>query len=190
MREISHSKIVFSGYVLSFREFVSNRFGWMFQFIRILTLVIYFPYAWQRSAPFTPIIIDHVQDASNPRLRQTVTFEGCIFEDMKYGLPFFTSSSVWHPAFPFHGPSDIATMILATNNANTVAFRDCVFRSNQAEGVVRVTSGTVNSVYVHCSLLCLGSIYNFVVEFWLPDYFSRRRNSSREDLFSTRNGWP
>lgn len=91
--------------------------------IRVLTIRIILP---QRSVGSTPIIIDYqpaVRD-TDLTIRQTVTFESCVFEDMEYGR-----NEVQFRAANL--PSDTATLVLATHPWNTVIFRDCVFRNNE-----------------------------------------------------------
>lgn len=78
----------------------------------------------------TSILIDY-QDNWNridPPVRQTITFESCIFEDLPHG----------ENQILFQGNyRDFSTFIRATLPANSVVIRDSVFRNiNQQEGGV------------------------------------------------------
>uniref|UniRef100_A0A7S3L086 Right handed beta helix domain-containing protein n=1 Tax=Amphora coffeiformis TaxID=265554 RepID=A0A7S3L086_9STRA len=87
---------------------------------------------FRQSSDYIPIVVD--AHGNNPiiasagssnsnnnndslaMLRQTVTFEGCIFEDLDFG--------------PVSRFPNISTVVLATNGLNTVIFRNCIFRNN------------------------------------------------------------
>ena len=73
-------------------------------------------------------MIDFTGYLDKPGIRQSVTFENCIFEDLQYG-PVQVDMLGGESA-------TVSTIILATDVHNTVIFRDCLFRDNQALGQV------------------------------------------------------
>lgn len=98
---------------------------------------------FRESPGFAPIVIDYYDDNSSNTTgseestsrTQTVTFDGCIFEDLHFG-----------PALRF---SSISTVVLATGPANTVILRNCIFRNNYdtTNDEVRVTRQLCVSIF-------------------------------------------
>ena len=65
--------------------------------------------------------------SSETQIKQQVTFQGCLFEDIEFGGNL----------------EETATMVKATHPANTVTFRECIFRNIQ------------RPQQVWCAVLCL-----------------------------------
>ena len=92
---------------------------------------------------FTSIVIDFQQRNSTPLVTQTVTFEGCIFQDINYGPNSVPKIVQWYQPNQPESTSlaldypDLTTLVMVTTPANKVIFRDCTFRSNRAVGTVR-----------------------------------------------------
>lgn len=77
-----------------------------------------------------PIFIGYDDLWKDPNIRQTVTFESCLFEDMDLGSTFAPKDQYWETAFSklsehYH---EFASLIVATHASNTVVLRDCTFR--------------------------------------------------------------
>jgi len=72
----------------------------------------------------TPIKIDFPGWNDEPTIRQIVTFESCIFENLQYGPTDIPDGE----AYP-----GLSALIVATNSKNTVTVRDSVFRNNDVE---------------------------------------------------------
>ena len=72
----------------------------------------------------TSIVIDYKGDPNEPTRRQTVTFDGCLFEDLSFG----------EQVVGFEGTYDefeaLSPLVQAHSDANTVILRDSVFRNN------------------------------------------------------------
>ena len=81
-----------------------------------------------------PIIVDFYGWDEFPDIRQTVTFENCIFENMGISQVSFPADYIDPPKIEF--PTG-ATIILATTVVNTVILRDSIFRNNTVIDDVR-----------------------------------------------------
>jgi hypothetical protein len=79
----------------------------------------------QRSSSLTPIIVNFQGHESDPSIRQRVTFDSCLFEDITYG------------ALPSN-EYDVAAIIVATTPQNTVVLQRCSFRDVTVNGQVRI----------------------------------------------------
>lgn len=73
----------------------------------------------QSKRGYIPILADYKPDNDEVKIRQQVSFEGCIFEDIVFGED--------RP-----NDSEIATMMKASHPANSITFKECVFRNIQA----------------------------------------------------------
>ena len=86
----------------------------------------------------TPIIADLQSDAIGVKYdftpHQTITFEECIFEDLKFSEHDNAHYTHWLGNEYF---TDASTIILAGFSENTVIIRDSVFRRNQLDSAVR-----------------------------------------------------
>lgn len=88
--------------------------------------------ALQRSGDKVPMLIGYENDWKDPNIRQTVTFESCLFEDLDFGSKFIPDSAVLDDKLRFNygrNYSEFSVMILATDPSNTVILRDCTFRN-------------------------------------------------------------
>lgn len=120
------------------------------------------------NAEFIPIFIGYEDDWKDPNIRQTVTFESCVFEEIDLGNALAAKDISYANDYdlpnndvigPINGSNDpnngntyakryanytdFSTLILATGPANTVVVRDCVFRNgndNQDEDVPELQS--------------------------------------------------
>jgi len=117
---------------------------------------------FRQSPDYIPIVIDYNRNSTDSSsnsssssssidnngtiasVRQTVAFEGCVFEDLDFG--------------PVSRFPNITTIVLATNDDNTVIFRNCVFRNNYSTTKKEVRLCRVK--YAHrarftcCELFC------------------------------------
>ena len=94
-------------------------------------------------------------------IQQNVLFEGCIFEDITFGER--------------RPNAETATLVKATHPANSLAFRECVFRNIQVSQQVRQQYCFFNRVK---AVPVLNQIFCLTVRYlpspsvsWLPDYF-------------------
>lgn len=71
---------------------------------------------------------------ADTQITQTVIFEGCIFQGLTIGP---RANSIGPPDMPLTANyDDTATVVLASNSANTVIFRNCIFQDINVEGPV------------------------------------------------------
>lgn len=67
-----------------------------------------------------------------PSTRQEVTFESCVFENMKFGLyDVLGAFDTFANEYP-----NVKSMVFASNSANSVFFQDCIFLNNEYSGEV------------------------------------------------------
>lgn len=90
----------------------------------------------------------------DPSVRQNVTFESCIFEDLVYSE---LENGVGGTKFA-NPLEDASTIIWAGDESNIVIVRDSVFRRNKVQGAVRRRTGCSKSrVSVSHEFLLFGS---------------------------------
>lgn len=95
----------------------------------------------KRNRDHVPIYIGYEDDGLDPPIRQTVTFESCVFDDMAFGQDFLADNALGDTTAKLSyadSLTDFATMIVATHPSNTVIVRDCVFQNgNNVDSNVR-----------------------------------------------------
>ena len=89
---------------------------------------------YPNSVDFTPVVIGYNNDTlgrklDDPPIRQTVTFESCVFFNMRFGQNTVVNNDDDTPNAA-ENYTDITTLFMATHPANTLIIRDCVFREN------------------------------------------------------------
>lgn len=93
----------------------------------------------QRAILFdTSIVIDYEGDPNDPSRRQTITFDGCLFEDLPFGESLVTFQETYDLIVA------LSPLVQVLSDANTLIVRNSVFRNNiHQEGAV---SSGMNSV--------------------------------------------
>eukprot|EP00977_Amphora_coffeiformis_P007023 scaffold1522_cov166-Amphora_coffeaeformis.AAC.1 len=77
---------------------------------------------FQSTSGGTPIEVDFQGWDDLPDVRQVVTFERCIFQNLVFG----SNNLISGEEYPM-----LTTLIMATHPKNTLIVRDCVFRNNE-----------------------------------------------------------
>ena len=80
----------------------------------------------------TSIVIDYEGDPNDPSRRQTVTFDGCLFEDLPFGESLVAFQETYDSIVA------LSPLVQVGSDANTLIVRNSVFRNNiHQEGAVR-----------------------------------------------------